>query len=187
MSHPGRVPQAPGGASPRMKAPPGARPSRPPAGQRPALPGPPLRAAVVFRPAVWLIPSLLGGLALAGCALLQLAPAPSTALTLADSGREVGLAVGAELEVSLDANPTTGFDWTVVQAWDEAVLELRANDYQSTSLAVGSGGSRRWRFAGKSAGQTALSLAYRRSWETGVPPLRTFTLTVSVGAPGSRP
>lgn len=144
-----------------------------------------------LRRCCWLVACLLGGLALGGCGLLRLAsllaPDASTTMTMTDSGKEVSLAVGGEFEVALGANPTTGFEWTVAQAWDEAVLELRSSDYQSTSLAVGSGGSRRWRFAGKSAGQTAFSLAYSRPWETGIAPLSTFTLTVSVGAPGSRP
>ena len=57
-----------------------------------------------------------------------------------DSGSEVSVEVGDEVEVRLESNPTTGYGW-VVTAQPE-VIELVSNDFQApdTDL-VGAGAS----------------------------------------------
>jgi inhibitor of cysteine peptidase len=100
-------------------------------------------------------------------------------LTMADSGKEISIAVGKEFVVKLDSNPTTGYTWEVAEM-DEAVLKLVTDDFKPGGGAVGSGGTQTLRFKPLSAGQTPLKLVYHRPWEEGVEPEETFEIQVKV-------
>jgi inhibitor of cysteine peptidase len=94
------------------------------------------------------------------------------------------LARGQELVVTLASNPTTGFRWEVAEA-DKAILRQLGNaEYKSSASGnpplVGAGGTETFRFESIGAGTTTLKLVYRRSWETGVPPIKTYTVQVAV-------
>lgn len=101
-----------------------------------------------------------------------------------DNGRQVEVAPGQVLAVSLASNPTTGYRWEVAEV-DQAVLEpqgeaeFRQEDTGDQQL-VGVGGTETLRFLAKDPGQTKLGLAYRRSWEKDVEPLETFSVQVVV-------
>ena len=99
-----------------------------------------------------------------------------------DNGQKE-LARGQTLVVTLDSNPTTGYSWAVADV-DKAVLRQVGDAvYQSPNSnpnVVGAGGAQTYRFEAASAGATTLKLAYRRSWETGVAPIKTFTVQVVV-------
>ncbi len=97
-----------------------------------------------------------------------------------DNGSQVVLEVGQTLVLSLDSNPTTGYQWQIVEL-DEAILEQTDYDYEADQPALaGSGGKEVWRFQARSSGSTTLSLGYRRSWEEGVEPIQTFSVEVVV-------
>lgn len=97
-----------------------------------------------------------------------------------DNGSQVVLEVGQTLVLSLDSNPTTGYQWQIVEL-DEAILEQIDYDYEADQPALaGSGGKEVWRFQARSSGSTTLSLGYRRSWEEGVEPIQTFSMEVVV-------
>ncbi|GAB4503959.1 MAG: hypothetical protein Fur0043_09520 [Anaerolineales bacterium] len=99
-----------------------------------------------------------------------------------DDGKQVTLQSGQTLTVSLEANPTTGYRWQVLQI-DPAVLEQSGEaEYKQAAGAeglTGAGGVETLRFEALAAGQTTLTLGYMRSWES-VPPLKTFTVQVTV-------
>jgi inhibitor of cysteine peptidase len=101
-------------------------------------------------------------------------------LTAKDAGGTVEMKVGDTLQVMLEGNPTTGYDWEMAPG-DEAVLEqLGASTYKADSDLMGSGGQVTLRFKAVAAGQTALQLVYHRPWETDEPPAETFEVTVTV-------
>lgn len=52
--------------------------------------------------------------------------------------------------------------------------------FVSDGAAVGSGGTYTFRFKGKQAGDGRLGLIYHRTFESGVPPEQTYTLSVTV-------
>lgn len=71
--------------------------------------------------------------------------------------------------LSLPANPTTGFQWTVEQ-YDKNLLTLSASVYEKpTTNLVGAGGVMHFTFAvqkGKTLPEhTQIQLKYARSWE----------------------
>ena len=99
-----------------------------------------------------------------------------------DDGTELVLAVGDVLQVELEANITTGFRWWL-DAVDADVLAQGGEPEYITpdSDALGAGGTSVWRFEAVGAGDTTLRLYYAR--DEGDDPDRTFSITVTVGAP----
>jgi inhibitor of cysteine peptidase len=100
-------------------------------------------------------------------------------LTDNDNGRAVTIAVGDELKVILEANPTTGYRWEVSE-FDPRVLTPGARTFVPDSGAVGSGGKEILSFTGNEPGRTELKLVFQRPFERGKPPAKQFSVTVTV-------
>jgi inhibitor of cysteine peptidase len=101
-------------------------------------------------------------------------------LTEKDSGSQIELIVGQDLQVSLEGNPTTGYTWEVGEAGTGVIAQVGEMEYQSDSSAVGAGGLMTFRFHAAEAGQTKLRLVYHRPFEKDTPPLKTFEVTITV-------
>jgi inhibitor of cysteine peptidase len=96
----------------------------------------------------------------------------------ADNGKTVTVAVGQELEVTLEANPTTGYTWAVAEPMGEQIIRQTGEiAFEPESEALGAGGVQIIRFEVVGAGQTTLKLIYHRPWES-VEPLQTFSVTL---------
>ena len=103
-------------------------------------------------------------------------------MTLGDSdnGRTLTVAPATVITVMLEGNPTTGYSWESSIS-DPAVLkQTNAAEFKPLSGAIGAGGTFTFQFQAQSAGKTDVTLLYRRSWETGVAPLKTYHVTVEV-------
>lgn len=97
-----------------------------------------------------------------------------------DSGKTVTLSVGDTLKVTLEGNPTTGYNWEA-QSLDTSMLkQVGEPAFTPTTSALGSGGQVTLSFDAVGKGQTTLNLIYHRSFETGVAPLHTYQVTVQV-------
>lgn len=122
-------------------------------------------------------------LALAACTsgTSKNAPDPAT-VDVAASGKGVTLAVNQELLVSLPANPSTGFAWTVTHIPAFLKLEGEAEYKQDDKdkSRPGAGGVNVWRFKATAAGTDTLRFAYQRSWEKGVAPAQTVEYPLTV-------
>jgi predicted secreted protein len=84
--------------------------------------------------------------------------------------------------ISLQSNPTTGFDWFVVEGAGDVVAQVGDGVYESDERAgnvPGAGGTTTFEFDVIAEGATTLVLHYMRSWED-VEPEDTFELTVNV-------
>ncbi len=92
-------------------------------------------------------------------------------------GSTVEMGVGETLQVRLEANPTTGYEWVVLEP---GVLELVSQRHRPDSNADGSGGITTLTFAPTGIGTADLVLGYLRPWEEDAEPIDTFTITVSV-------
>jgi len=92
---------------------------------------------------------------------------------------DVTVRAGRTFTISLEGNPTTGYRWEVVE-YDERMLKLTGEGYTSSSDRIGAGGIQEFTFTASNPGTTTVKLVYRRSWEKGVEPLRTFVATVRV-------
>lgn len=118
---------------------------------------------------------LLAGLLLAGCGPKEFRDA--------ENGGAVELQVGETMRVTLASNPTTGYSWQILTN-DPQVLEPQGEPvYRSDPSAqglVGAGGTETFTFVARQPGTVKLALGYLRPWEEGVPPVQTYTLTVTV-------
>ena len=122
---------------------------------------------------------ILAGL-LYACAARGPSEQSTRQLTEIDNGRSIELRVGDILEVTLPANPTTGFQWEVSEV-DNAILRpIGEPKFEPSSNAVGSGGQVTFRFEAIGTGQTALKLIHHRAFEEDVPPIETFEVNITV-------
>jgi predicted secreted protein len=121
--------------------------------------------------------------AVAGCATGSGATSGPVKVGESENGTTVNLTVGQTLEISLPANPTTGFDW-LYGAWPSQLTSV-SDTYETTAGAgvVGAGGMRTFVLKATSDGTAQVRLGYARPWES-VPPEKTFELTVVVRKPG---
>lgn len=104
-------------------------------------------------------------------------------ITDADNGSTVKLALDGELIVALASNITTGFSWSVGEQTGPQ-LELQGEPRYvppgSTTPVVGAAGTQVFTFEAKSTGTAKLVLEYKRPFEPGVAPEKTFSLTVEI-------
>lgn len=118
---------------------------------------------------------------LAALALPASALQPRTPVIIAaDAGAPVSVSAGDEFFVALDSNPTTGYAWTQ-SIGDGKVLAYEGNVYQPPSSgAIGAGGQQIFIYHANRSGATTLVFAYARSFESGVPPVKTLTFHITV-------
>lgn len=115
-------------------------------------------------------------------------PTGHVRLSAADDGQQIQLREGQLLEISLPANPSTGYGWELQRAGlqEESARILRqieAPEFESTSNLLGAPGVEILRFEPIGEGQTTLSLVYRRPWEEDVEPADRFSLQVQAVGP----
>lgn len=143
------------------------------------------------RKLAWLLPAALTGLLAVSFTTAACgddddddgdAPA-EVQLTKADNGKTVTVALDGTVIVALASNPSTGYSWAVV-ATEPANLELDGESTYvppgSTTPVVGAAGTEVFTFKAIETGTSKLSMAYARSFETGVAPEETFEVTVKV-------
>ncbi len=102
------------------------------------------------------------------------------------NGTTVTVDASTPIAISLASNPTTGYSWVVTSVPDPAVLAADSpidGVYVADAVAsgvVGAGGIQTWGFHAVTAGTTTFTAEYARPWESGVPPVQTFTVTIAV-------
>jgi inhibitor of cysteine peptidase len=131
----------------------------------------------MYRSIAFLMITLIAALPLSACGS---SAAKSVTVGEQDANSTVSLRVGDTLEVVLEGNPTTGYQWEK-ESGDEAILKQAGDlEFKPDSDLPGSGGKVTLRFEAVGTGQTVLRLIYHRSFEPDVPPLETFEVTVTV-------
>jgi inhibitor of cysteine peptidase len=101
-------------------------------------------------------------------------------LTRADNGKFITMQVNDLLGVSLDENPTTGFQWALDSGGGDWV-KLQASEYiTAAGSGVGGGGQRVLTFKAQRAGTGRLQLKLWREWEGEPSIVERFTVTLQV-------
>jgi inhibitor of cysteine peptidase len=88
------------------------------------------------------------------------------------------------LTVTLPANPSTGYCWTVSSVPAGLLREIGKPAFEPRGHRagmVGVGGWQRWRFRAATPGQALLAFSYSRPWEHGVAPARLIRWPVTIG------
>ena len=97
------------------------------------------------------------------------------------SGKQIEIAVGGSITVTLDSNATTGYSWEFKGISNPAILEKTDNKYEApTTGLMGAGGKEVWTFKALKAGTTTLSMEYSQPWEGGQKGANSFNVTVVV-------
>lgn len=98
-----------------------------------------------------------------------------------DAGTTVSVPLGAEVVVELESNPTTGYEWALLEEPDPSVLRLADQEYEPTTPpdVAGGGGVERWTFETRGGGSVTLRMGYQRTFEDR-PPVEEFTVTINV-------
>jgi inhibitor of cysteine peptidase len=127
------------------------------------------------------------GLALAVQFFGQTTPVPSECTvptTPPDSGSVMNVATGDVFAVVLDANPTTGYSWSISTQPDPSMVVSLDDLFIPPSVTLpGAPGRECFRFQAAGAGQTRIGFAYARPFEPDAAPARTAEVQVSVSAP----
>jgi inhibitor of cysteine peptidase len=106
--------------------------------------------------------------------------AGQTVLNEKSAGTTVTLQKGSRLQVKLEGNPTTGYQW-VVKDLDAAVLkQVGEAQHKPNSNLPGAPGVTTFTFEAVGPGAATLQLAYLRSWEKDKPPEKTWSVNVTV-------
>ncbi len=89
---------------------------------------------------------------------------------------------GDRFDVTLEANPTTGYAWALAQDPNAAVVRSLGSSFERPMDAtLGTGGKDVWTFQAVGPGTATVTLVYARPWERDVAPARTHTIDVHVG------
>ena len=112
-------------------------------------------------------------------AVLTLNTKKEVAIGAADAGKNISLKQGDTLVVTLDGNITTGYTWETAQ--DISILKQVGTAEQTpNSSKMGAPGQIVLKFQAVKAGQGKLTLVYHRPFEKDVPPLKTYSVDVTV-------
>lgn len=106
---------------------------------------------------------LLAAFFLAGCG------AASAGKMYGKDDKDITVAAGETFTIELEANPTTGYDWTA-KISDETVVKLENIEYHQQPVdtdVVGAGGVDTLTFKGLKKGSATITLTYERSFEEG--------------------
>jgi inhibitor of cysteine peptidase len=117
-------------------------------------------------------------------------PPEEIVVAAADDGRGLELTEGQTLVVRLQANPSTGYGWQVVEPEaGEILLQTDDGEFQPESNLLGAPATQVLRFEPVHEGETTLKLEYRRPWGPAAEPAHEFGLLVrAVGSfPAAEP
>jgi inhibitor of cysteine peptidase len=107
----------------------------------------------------------------------------SVSLTDLDNGKTVVVSEGKSVNVTLESNATTGYEWSVTST--DRTFGYPTERYVSpSSNAAGAPGKQKFTWKTKSplsmTGKHHVVLSYARSFEKNVKPAKTFKLTIDV-------
>ena len=100
-----------------------------------------------------------------------------------ESGKDLVLGRGDVLTVSLPANPTTGYSWSVACTPAGVLKQVGESRFETSGHCqgmVGVGGRQLWKFRAVSPGQTRLTFSYSRPWEHDVAPARLIQWPITI-------
>jgi|GEM_PF-1326696 len=97
-----------------------------------------------------------------------------------DDGETVRIKKGGEILLSLDSNPSTGYDWNLSDTGSAAAIELTDSSFDVGGPGVGSGGKSHFHFSARESGTHTVTLEYRRPWEPAGSGVDSFTVEIEV-------
>ena len=95
--------------------------------------------------------------------------------------KTLGIWIGQICRLEVESNPTTGYSWELSGDIDKGIVqEVGKYKYIRKSDLVGGGGKQVYRLKGQKKGVANLILEYKRPWEKGIPPAKTYKVKIIV-------
>ncbi len=96
------------------------------------------------------------------------------------NGSQVEVVQNEEFLIVLDANPTTGYTWSVQTTDSPTIQQIQDVEFKPQSERLGAPGKQIFKFRATSVGEIELNLIYHRPWEKDVSPTSVFSVIVKV-------
>ena len=119
----------------------------------------------------------VASLTLASCSK---GPPQTIEVTAKDKGATLVLARDRSLEITLPANRTTGYAWTLVSDGKPTLEPQLPSVYTPQGEMPGAGGVERFVFKALQPGTALIKMIYQRPFEPEAAPAQTFEVKVSV-------
>jgi predicted secreted protein len=103
---------------------------------------------------------------LGGCSPFGRAPIK---INESDEGKTIEVSSGEDIDIELNGNPTTGYQWLIDGAESPVVRQVSEPEFKPSTSALGSGGKVTLKFKATNIGKAGLKLVYKRSWEKSAP------------------
>ena len=123
--------------------------------------------------------AIMAVIALSSCNSVQSKNSDGATITDSDNGKTIHLKLDEQFNLTLNANPTTGYSWETLP-YNESVIKFIKSDYSANSSMAGSNGIRTIKFQAIGKGSTELKLTYIRVWEKNQPPVKVYDIKVVV-------
>lgn len=107
-------------------------------------------------------------------------PAPAYCFFAKDNNATVNVALNKIFKLSLQSNPTTGYDWFIVDLDHKAFKIVGSGFLASKTKLVGAAGVRWWKVKALKKGKHSLALLYYRPWEGSDKAASKYTLNIIV-------
>ena len=102
-------------------------------------------------------------------------------LTAGNNGETIDASRNQVLNIKLDSNITTGYKWNLVSEPNPGIVKVVSSKYnEPVGGGIGAGGSETWQFQTVGNGTTTIRLSYFRPFEPNIPPVKEFSVTISV-------
>ena len=100
--------------------------------------------------------------------------------TDADAKRPITIATNRSFDIGLQANPTTGYEWSL-SIEPQGIIGIKSKTFSAdSSRRVGVGGTMIWTMGSKKVGTARLTFRYHRPWEKRTDPTRVVTFEINV-------
>jgi len=103
-------------------------------------------------------------------------------ITETNNGGTIIINRGTVVNLTLNSNPTTGYEWSYINTPDKNILNELEHTFISSAKEpniAGAGGYDIWKYEAIKPGKTTISMKYSRSWENN-PAVKTFLLNVVI-------
>ena len=84
---------------------------------------------------------------------------------------------GQEFTITLESNPTTGYQWT--PTFNTSIINLVSHNFQPSTKLMGSPGTEIFKFKATNQGTEPLKMIYKRSWEREFVKEKVFMINVT--------
>lgn len=102
---------------------------------------------------------------------------------VADNGRTVVVPIGAKVTITLQSNPTTGYQWEIVDPLPSCLAVIAEPSMvagQRSETLVGAPGQWRATLRAERRGEGTVLITYQRAWEKQAMAAKSFRVTVRV-------